>query len=276
MPKAPDTFYSSSPEMPESPQNRAFKYGDGVFETMCLRDGKIFSLEGHFERMQRGASILGMDWKADPAMESLETLIQTAGKPAFARIRMQLFRGGNGHYLPENNQGEWVAELHPEPNDPFIHGKEFSICLWERMRLQFNALSGIKHCNRLPWILAAKHAATKGFDDALIPGAFGFAESSASNLFIIKKNILETPGIETGCLPGIMRNRVMTLASRNGLKVNETVVEKEDLMNADEIFLTNAFRGILPVKAFLENKFPGKAGTVTQKLQSDLILSGSK
>ena len=110
----------------------------------------------------------------------------------------------------------------------------------------------------------------------MVPGAFGFAESSSSNLFTLKNNILETPGIETGCLPGVMRNRVMTIAAKQGIKVNETVVEKEDLLNADEIFLTNAFRGIIPVKTFLEKEFPGKSGIITAKLQQDLIESNSE
>lgn len=271
MPEKPDHFFSDTSGKGSEMVNRAFKYGDGVFETLCLRMGKINSAEQHWERMNRGAEILGLEWKKTEAMERLDNLIVKAGNPPYARIRMQLFRAGNGNYLPESNEAEWIAELVTHVEDPFAHGQEVSLCIWNRMRIPFTLLSGIKHCNRIPSVLAALHAKKNGFDDAVIPGAYGFAEASGSNFFLVKNGQLVTPGIETGCLNGIMRQRIIGLAKTVSIKVSETVVEKEDILSCDELFLCNAFRAMIPAKRFLDKSFPGAKGEITLILRQALL-----
>lgn len=234
-------------------QNRAFRYGDALFETLLVRKGKVFNAEAHLNRMLSGMDVLGFaydkaDWRAR-MHRVLQQLSKEIPDGLFGRIRIQVYRTGGGSYLPESDLPDFVAEVTILPNDPWQFSRPLKIGIYEDVPLTFSPLSAVKSTNALPFILAARYARQQGWDDALLRSSNGpLAESTKSNLFYTRESRLITPPILSGCLPGTMRKKAIEIAYKFGYVVDEKDVSLADLADADAIFLTNAIRGLVPVE----------------------------
>jgi branched-subunit amino acid aminotransferase/4-amino-4-deoxychorismate lyase len=124
------------------------------------------------------------------------------------------------------------------------------LTVWPDYRLRMDILSGIKRTSALPWVMAAQAARQHGTDDALLLDLGGnLAEASAANIFMLVGNRLLTPPLQSGCLPGIMRAEIMRLAPTLGYTVAEEPLPPVVLGTAQEVFLTNALRGCIPVES---------------------------
>ncbi|MEM6271122.1 MAG: aminotransferase class IV [Bacteroidota bacterium] len=256
MPSQSDPITSSrinhDEEVPREALNRAFRYGDGLFETLLVRDGKAWKLEAHLERMLNGMGILGFEFDPKSWRERMidltQRLIKTKHRGEFSRIRIQVYRGGGGKYRPETNVPEYVAELTPLPNDPWSYNKRLKIGVFHEVQLLNTSLSAVKSCSALPYVVAARYAQQQGWDDAILRSVQGhIAETSCANIFVLRHAQVLTPALKAGCIPGIMRKTLLEIARASGFQVVERAVYMRDLTESDDILLTNVIRGLQPV-----------------------------
>lgn len=230
--------------------NRAHLYGDGVFESIRIINGKPLNLENHITRLLAGARAIHMRPSISYTVDFFESkiceLCEISAIDEGGRCRLSLDRISGGSYLPDANEALYYIEVYPyEVNYFELNARGLEIDIYQDIKLQKNPLSNYKTKMGLPYIMAALEAKQKGLDDFLITDSRGqILESSSCNVFIISNGVLYTPGLEEGCLAGTMRMQIINLALSNGIKVYESALLPQHLLAADEIILTNAIRGI--------------------------------
>ncbi|QEC53665.1 branched-chain amino acid aminotransferase [Anseongella ginsenosidimutans] len=241
--------------------NRAFRYGDGLFETLRMIRGELPLLEMHARRLQAGMKILKFDnYQAMDAgqMESQISLLSKSNKIfSNARIRFSVYRDAGGLYTPVHNGFAFVVEMQRlEEQNYELNKKGLLIDIFPDIRTEFNLLSPFKTINSLPYVLSGVFKKEHKLDESVLLSAGGhISETTASNIFLIKNKTLFTPELSTGCIDGIMRRVVLKLAAEGGLQVQETLLPPDSLKAADEIFLTNTVRGIQWVVGYKEKRY---------------------
>jgi aminodeoxychorismate lyase len=227
--------------------DRGFLYGDGLFESMRILNGKPFRWAQHFERLQRGADFLKikMPYSAETLRKSVDELIAKNKMPD-ALLRLTLSRGvGIRGYSPKDAEKSTVAiALHPAPptNGALPQWKLVA----SSQRLPANdPLAQFKTCNKLPQILARSDADAAGADEALLSNTDGFVvEGTSSNLFWIKENRVCSPPLAAGILPGVTRAVVFEICKTNGIAASEENIRIEELKQTDAVFLSITSVGI--------------------------------
>ena len=232
------------------PGNRAHLYCDGVFESIRIINGQPLNLENHILRLLAGARAIHMRPSASYSTAFFEAkileLCELSGISEGGRCRLSLDRISGGAYLPDANDATYYIEVYQyEVNHFELNARGLELDIYQEMKLQKNLLSNFKTKMGLPYVMAALNAKSKGLDDLFLTDYRGqILESSSCNVFIISNGVLYTPGLEEGCLAGTMRMQIINLALANGIKVYESALLPQHLLAADEIFLTNAIRGV--------------------------------
>jgi branched-chain amino acid aminotransferase len=229
--------------------NRAFRYGDGLFESMRLMKGQLKFADMHADRLQRGMKALKIDgysamdtWFLKDRVDALAS----RHKLKHGRIRLTVYRDADGLYTPSQNKAAFCMELQPmdEPRY-FLNDKGLIMDLFNDLGKPLNYLSNIKSCNALVYVMAGIYKTQQRLEDVFILNQNKFlCEASSSNVFVWYKNHLYTPALSEGCVEGVMRQVVINLAIKNKIPVTEAQINPEILYEADEVFLTNATRGI--------------------------------
>jgi branched-chain amino acid aminotransferase len=241
--------------------DRSFLYGDGLFETMLIANGKPFRWAQHLDRLERGAEFLGI--KVPFAREALggfaAELIARNQMPE-ALLRLTLSRGvGVRGYSPKGaNKSAMVMTLHPvgTPNSDSASSQpadsEIGAPLrWRARTANFHLpanepLAQFKTCNKLAQILARAEAEAAGADEALLLNTDGFVvEGASSNLFWIERGTVCTPPLASGILAGVTREVVRELCNRLQLPCREATVRPAELAGADAVFLSLSSHGIV-------------------------------
>lgn len=228
-------------------QNRAFRYGDGIFETIRIVDGKMPFFPYHFERILRGVKALRMNvpsylnihYMRNEISKVIETLES-------GRVRLAIWREEGGYYTTYNHNIDFLIEASPLLDKSYqLNELGLTIGLYKDFRLRQTPISAYKTSNSLPYVLAGIFAKENSFDDVIILDTEGYvAEGIASNIFIFYNDTLITPALTHGCVGGIMRSIVLEIAKEIALNVQETAIRPELLLEADEIFYTNVIQGI--------------------------------
>jgi branched-chain amino acid aminotransferase len=243
--------------------NRAFVYGDLLFETIRMQDGVLQNVALHTKRLELGAKVLGFDLPSNWDENYLHELVFAAVKGKDARIRLVVSRQGNGFYLPNNNDVRFYVEYWTLMAPRIIIDR---IDVFEEQYKSCSSLSNLKSGNALVYVLASQYAAHNNLDDVLILNQHGrIAEATSSNVFWIKNGIIYTPPLTEGPVAGIMREVVIKQATEQGLMVQEKELTIEELLLTDECFLTNALNGITLVNQFRDKKFEHELGSVLQR-----------
>ncbi len=241
--------------------NRAFRLGDGFFESMRVVDGKVLFLENHFSRITDTIKAYKMMAAENFSLELLRNQIQgllsrnniTKG----GRVRITFYRKSTGYYLPHSDDVNYLIESEPLLENEFILnpiGK--TVDIFTDFKKDVNKLSIFKSLNAQLYIMAALHSKEKNLDDALIQNnKFAIIESISSNLFIVSNGVLYTPSLTDGCIAGTMRMNIINIALDNKIKVYECTLNPQNLLAADEIFLTNAVKGIEWVVAYRTKRY---------------------
>ncbi|POY35282.1 4-amino-4-deoxychorismate lyase [Solitalea longa] len=241
--------------------NRAFRYGDGLFESVRMIKGELKFLPFHAERLQQGMKLLMFSnyktFTADFLNEQVHQLAKSNKIFDNARIRIAIFREGEGLYTPETNKGSFVIEMQKMDESAYETNKKGVIIdLFNGVRKNYNQLSGIKTSNCLPYVLAAIQKQQTGVDDVILLNDEGYlVEGISSNLFLVKNGEFYTPALTEGCVAGVMRRVMLEMALQTGLKMHEVKIKPQALRDADEIFLTNATQGIRWVVGYQEKRF---------------------
>jgi len=225
--------------------NGAFRYGYGLFETMLVQDWVIRLGDYHMDRLFAGLKQLYFVIPPLFTPEYLEKeVLQTVKKNNFeklCRVRLQMFAGGGGLFGIENKQPGFVIEC--------FHLKESTLQLNENglvagiatgIAKSIDTLSNLKSCNALIYAIAARQAKENKWNDALICNTAGnIIESTIANIFWIKNGTVYTTPLTDGCIAGVMRRYILEKTT-----VQEKHLSVQELMGADEVFLTNAIKKI--------------------------------
>ena len=240
--------------------NRSFKFGDGLFETIRIVEGKPFNLESHYKRIIEGLDILKInmaDFSLSYLNEQIKELAENNSVNKGGRARLSIFRQGTGAYAPISMGGDYLLELEPIDFNYFpLNEDGLSVDIYDDVQKPINALSPFKTSNALFYIMASISAKEKGLDDVLMLNENkAIIESTASNLFIVSNGVLYTPSVEDGCVGGTFRMYLINLAIQNNIKVYECSLLPQNLYAADEIFLTNAIQGIRWVSSYKSKRY---------------------
>jgi branched-chain amino acid aminotransferase len=245
-----------------------FLYGYGLFETMRAYSGHIFRLEQHLDRLRCSAKVLELDLESiDYDLEKALYDTLRANELADARVRLTV-SGGEGDASPDLTGSRGLTVLIVAKNYvPSSPQKGLTLSASSIRRNGRSPLSLVKSLNYLDNLLALRMARSVGADDALLLNEEGFvAESSTCNVFLVSRGTLITPDEKSGILSGITRQAVMELAPRLGVKVKEAKVTLEELLRADEAFLTNSMIEVAPLLMVDSQKIgSGSAGRITKK-----------
>jgi len=252
---------------PALPINRAMKFGDGVFETMRIIDGKLRYIDLHIKRLCAGLDMLRIEYSAQKINEikvCIDQLIARNEIKAGGVIRLTAYRSGGGRYNPETNQLSYVIESETLGTNHFVlNAKGLEIGVAESVEIIPGPYSAIKSLNALPYVMAGIEKNDSLNDDLLLLNPERMiVEATASNIFLVKDKRIYTPPIEDGCISGIGRHLLMRHAQKIGLKVNERSIQLKDLESANEILLTNAIKGIEWVSSFKRKRFFNKCAKI--------------
>ena len=241
--------------------NRAYLYGDGVFESIRIMNGVPINLANHIQRLLEGAKAI----KIRPSTffteqffyDKIVELCKLSEIEEGGKCRVSLDRMMGGAYKPDSNESSFFIEVYPyESNNFELNSKGFEIDQYTDIKKQRNFLSNYKTKSGLVYVMAAINATERKLDDVLIANdQGGILESSSCNLFLVSNGVLYTPGLEEGCLAGTMRMQIINLALNNGIKVYECNILPQNLLAADEIFLTNAIRGVNWVSGYRTKRY---------------------
>lgn len=242
--------------------NRAFLYGDAVFETIKIVKSKILFLEDHYFRLMSSMRIVRMEIPMNFTMEFLEEQILNLAKAKniekSSRARITVYRNDGGYYLPHNNTVSYLIALEGLEVVPYsIIQKEYKVDLYSDFYVAKQLLSSIKTTNKLLNITASIYASENALDNCLLLNdSKNVIEALQGNLFMLSGNILVTPPVSEGCLNGVMRKQILSLARTiENLEVVEEVISPFDLQKADELFITNVIKGIQPITKYRKKEF---------------------
>lgn len=250
--------------------DRGFQYGDGLFETIEVRDGLAVLLDRHLERLASGCRRLSIPFPGAELLTREASQLCRLQPTARAVLKIIVTRGsgGRGYRQPDPIYPTRVLSLHPYPDYPESYreqGIHARIC---STRLGLNpSLAGIKHLNRLEQVMARSEWDDPTIMEGLMLDAAGHViEGTMTNLFYIKNNVLYTAKLSQTGVAGIIRGIVMSLAAEHGLLCVEHAFGKDELFSADELFVCNSIIGIWPVRQIETVRFA--VGPVTQNIQS--------
>lgn len=234
--------------------DRGYLLGDGAFETMRAYDGVAFRAQAHLSRLSRGSATLGIPLPL--SLEALETVVQEALRRSTlssAYVRVTLTRGPGPGGVGTAGCGPStlsviVRELRTISRDAYLHGIDSKILATRRVPPACLD-SSIKTTNYLTQIVAKRELEPAGMQEGVQLAVDGqVVGGTVSNLFLVRAGTLWTPGLESGCLPGVTRAAVVEVARQCGVAVRETRIEPADLATADEVFFASTLLELLPVR----------------------------
>ncbi|MBL7718508.1 MAG: aminotransferase class IV [Flavipsychrobacter sp.] len=245
--------------------NRSFRYGYGLVETMLLRDGAISLREYHWQRLWRGLEQLKFVLPKHFTPRMLEEeVLRTArknGLEQLSRIRLQVFPGNGGLYDGDSFQPAFVIEALPlQEQVTRLNENGLVLGIAEGLEKSPDQNANLKSAGGLIYAMAAQQAREQKWNDALVCNTRQhIIETSIANLFWIKNDRIYTPPLSEGCVAGVMRAWIIERAAAKGVTITEKPLPVPELMDADEVFLTNAIRGIKWVKSVENTLFTGSA-----------------
>lgn len=246
--------------------NRGYRYGDGLFETMKVAKGKILLSDHHFERLFAGLALLQFEiprlFLRQKTEDEILSLCKKNNCEGLARVRLSVFRGNGGLY-DEDKGLQYLIECWPLTESVSkLNENGLVIDVFPGAEKSCDKFSNLKSANFLPYSMAALYAKEKKLNDCLVLNTTGgIADSTIANLFIIKNAIVITPGLEEGCVNGVMRQYLLQKMQAADCAVQEATLSVNDILVADEVFLTNAIHGIRWVRQFRDMSY-GNVKTV--------------
>jgi aminodeoxychorismate lyase len=234
--------------------DRSFRYGDGCFETMKLINGKIVLQNYHVERLitslQKLQFIKTAFFLSSKFIDSITHLAEKNYHVKSARVRVTVSRGSAALYDIITQQPDYLIQTFPLINTVNqLNTNGLDIGFYRDAVKSCDTFSNIKSNNYLPYIMAALWAKQHTLNDALLLNTKGnICDASIANIFILKKNIIKTPALTEGCIAGTMRKHLLSCFANENILFEETAITENEVLQADEIFLTNAIQGIKWVK----------------------------
>lgn len=244
-----------------TPANRGLRYGDGLFETMKMMDSNIIFADGHFARLWKGMQKLQFDIPKHFTPEKLTSAITALAVKnqhhKAARLRLTIVRGNGGLYDAVSLQPNYIIETWALPESSnMLNNNGLILGIYTDAKKSCDTLSNIKHNNYLPYAMAALYAKKEKWNDAVILNSYGnICETTIANIFIVKDNSIFTPALTEGCVAGIIRQQLINFLKSAGYSVIQNDIKTEDLLNADEVFITNAIYNLRWVQSINDKQY---------------------
>ena len=257
-----------------APNSRGLRYGDGLFETMKCHEGNLLFANEHFARLWKGLSILQFQvpkhFTPEKLQEEIMSLCKKNGHLASARIRLTVCRGEGGLYDAVNHTPNYIIETWPLPEgNGQWNSNGLVLGIYEAVKKSNDILSSLKHNNYLPCVLAALQAKKEKWNDAILLNNDGrICDTTIANIFLIKDEVVYTPAVTEGCVAGILRKQVLVELAKLNYIVIEKAISVEELMQADEVFLTNSVYNIRWVQHIGDTNY---GNSMTQQIYAAIL-----
>ncbi|WP_347374625.1 aminotransferase class IV [Aequorivita sp. Q41] len=243
--------------------NRGLNYGDAVFETIRFSGGKIYFWEDHYFRLMASMRILRMEIPMNFTMEFLEaeinkTISSTGAKQGAYRIKLLVWRKTGGKYTPVTNDIEYIISFE-KLNTPFYTIIEtfYEVELFKDHYVPRGLLSTLKTNNRLINILGSIYATENEYQNCLLLNENKqVIEALNGNVFLVSGSTIKTPPLAEGCMNGILRKQLIAIVKElPEFSLEEASISPFELQKADELFITNAVQGIIPITKYRKKEF---------------------
>ncbi len=252
--------------------DRGFLYGDGVFETMRCYAGIVFKLDEHLARLFNSLKIMRISYPYSKRYlkKAIYKCLETNRlKSAYIRLAITRGEGRFGiSYKDEFIPNAVIVIKDFEDYPDWMYSRGIRTGIVGIRQNEYSPLPKVKSLNFLTYILARFEAKERGADDAILTNTRGYiAEGATSNIFLIKRDILVTPSLDNGILPGITREVIIGIAKRLKFRVRERKISYRELAQASEVFFTNSLVEVLPVTVVNSKKIgDGRPGNITKLL----------
>lgn len=262
--------------------NRGFAYGDAVFETIRVINGRIIFWEDHYFRLMASMRIMRMEIPNNFSPEFLETEIQHLVREndlfdSQARVKFTVFRKEGGLYTPSTNETEYLITVEALPDAFYLLNEDFyEVELFKDHYIAASLLSTLKTNNRAINILGSIYAQENDYHNCLlINEQKNVVEALNGNLFLVKDNVIKTPPLTDGCLKGITRGKILEIAKKlPEYKIEETSISPFELQKADEMFITNVVVGVQPISKYRKKEYKAEVSkTILGRLNTLARLS---
>jgi len=242
--------------------SRAARFGDGLFETMRMHNGQLVLSDFHGERLFSGLELLQfklpMHFTWSFLLHEIEKLMNHHHYRECARVRLMVCRGEGALNEEAENSPQFLVECFPADKYSF-NEVGLKIDVFENSRKNADAYSHLKTSNFLPYVMAALYAHEQGLDECVLLNHEGrICDGTISNIFWVRDDAVFTPPLSEGGIGGTMRRYLLQSLPEVGLEVKEINATPNELLAADEIFLSNAVRGIRWVKTFRKKEYQNK------------------
>ncbi|MEX2335958.1 MAG: aminotransferase class IV [Fulvivirga sp.] len=241
-----------------SPFNdRALQFGDGLFETIKVKDGKVQLLDYHLRRLHLGASAIGLKIPDHIRLEHLKKdilhMMHLNHLEFNANVKLTVWRKNDNQraYFSEEEHANTLlltrnsSDLQPKNKSSFS----------EDIKLHYWKLSQFKTISALPYVMAARERDRRKLDELILLNVHDhITECTSSNIYWIKDEIIFTPSLKTGCIAGVMRAYLLDYFKENNIEAKEVEAEKQQLMEADTVFTSNS-QGVQVISAIDEVNF---------------------
>jgi len=263
-------------------KNRGYNYGDALFETIKILNGKPLFFEDHYFRLMASMRIMRMEIPMNFTLEFLEDeIIKTLRANDFlntsARVKINIHRNEGGLYLPKNNDISYIISCQYLEKDIYCVNEEtYEVDLFKDYYVTPGLLSTLKTNNKALHVIANIYASENNLQNCLLLNTNKHViEAINGNIFIVNNNIIKTPPLADGCLKGIMRKQVIEiLQSMPEYSFEEVSISPFELQKADELFLTNVIIGVQPISKYRKKYFTNEISKIlTQKLNVKIRLT---
>jgi len=262
--------------------NRGYKYGDALFETLKVINAKILFWEDHYFRLMSSMRILRMEIPMEFTMEFLEneilkTIVANKLSKNSVRVRLNIDRGEGGKYLPVNENVNYSIIVEKIPVDFYMFNDEtYRVDLYKDYFVAPGLLSNLKTNNKVLHVLGSIYAKENDLDNCILLNTNkNVIEVLNGNLFLVKDNVIKTAPLIDGCLNGVMRKQVIKiLNSIEGYSFVEASISPFELQQAEELFITNVIVGIQPITDYRKKVYKKSISVeVVKRLNTKIRLS---
>lgn len=251
--------------------NRGYAYGDALFETIKVANGKLLFWEDHYFRLMASMRIMRMEIPMNFTMEYLEAQIKStlnANKldNSNARVKLMVHRNGGGLYLPLQNAVGYNISVKPLDNAVFeLNEAKYEVDLFKDYYVSPTLLSTLKTNNKAINVVGSIFAKENDLDNCLLINTNKHVvEALNGNLFLVKGNIIKTPPLSDGCLKGVMRTQILKFIKKQlkDFELEEASISPFELQKADELFITNVIVGIQPISKYRKKEFSNEVAKI--------------
>jgi branched-chain amino acid aminotransferase len=248
--------------------NRSFLFGDGIFETIKVVNGKLLFMEDHYFRLMASMRIVRMEIPMNFTLEFLESqiiqLVQHLQIADSARVRFTVFRNEGGFYRPKTNSVSYVIHAAALDSKAYVlSNTSYEVDLYKDNFLPKQLLSTLKTTSKIIQVTASVYALENDLNSCIMLNEVkNVVEGISGNIFMLLHNKLITPPISEGCLNGIMRKQILALQKFfPEIEFVEQVISPFDLQKAEELFLTNVIIGIQPISKYRKKEYDTNFGS---------------